>query len=472
MPAASDFSVRETPVTPCAGCGLPVRAAGPSAERFCSASCRVSRRVFGGDGAPPPYGRLAAGCAAAALTLGATLAVRTGLVDRDGALCLLWLQGALFLPAFWAFGLPQWQGGEESPGLRLEALVTAACLGAAGFSALRLAQDVPVAFFDSATLVLTLAALGALLETAARAQGARALGPLLDPVPDKVAVVRDGGERASTTAAVRPGDRFRVAAGEPVALDAVVVEGRAVLSALRLSGSGEPLTGGPGLEVPSGAVNLGEPLLLEATRPGASASWLLLRRELHELLLARRNSGAGVAALLTQGPLLLFAAAVLVFLAAALRVAVDAAWARSLALLAAAAPGAYLAASELALAFTARNLARLGVSCASPAALREAAELPAGLAETLPAGRTRLLRAFRQGDGSAGPTGPALREAVVLCRRFEYNIRSRAWFLLAWTGAGTLLAATGVLLPPMAAGFALLGALFQTSRALTLSKTI
>jgi cation transport ATPase len=212
-------------------------------------------------------------------------------------------------------------------------------------------------------------------------------------------------------------------------------------------------------------VNLGTPITVSAGRDGSKGSWIQVYRGLNDLIILGRETGAGVAGLFTGGDFfLILLAAGAVFLN--LEQGTTTALSRGLAVLAAGGAGAFLASRDLAVALTGRALARAGVAARSLEALYDTAEAPLGdlTPIPIPGGPLKFLR-----DGGVAPA--QWQDTVQSCRRLRYNMQSSPWILLAWNSVGIALAASGALLPGMAAGFALLGSVFLTHRALKLSKT-
>lgn len=79
-------------------------------------------------------------------------------------------------------------------------------------------------------------------------------------------------------AALRPGDRLWVRAGDAFAADGLVREGASAVSQAWLMGEARPQVVSPGSAVLAGAINLEAPVVLEVTRAGEATTLAALRR--------------------------------------------------------------------------------------------------------------------------------------------------------------------------------------------------
>jgi Cu2+-exporting ATPase len=109
-------------------------------------------------------------------------------------------------------------------------------------------------YFDSICMLAFLLLGARTLESAARRRAARALDPLL---------------RFASGKDLAPGETVRVAPGERVPADGVVVEGASTADESLLTGESRPLPKRAGDELVGGSVNLEQPLVMRVTRAGA-----------------------------------------------------------------------------------------------------------------------------------------------------------------------------------------------------------
>ncbi|GAA2447581.1 heavy metal translocating P-type ATPase [Agromyces soli] len=115
-------------------------------------------------------------------------------------------------------------------------------------------------------------ALAEALEDRAMDRAKEGLRALLALVPERVRVLRPGGELVVPAAQLRTGDLLLVAAGERIGTDGLVVEGRSAVDASAVTGESIPVAVGPGDSVPAGAVNGAGALRVEATADGRDNS--------------------------------------------------------------------------------------------------------------------------------------------------------------------------------------------------------
>ncbi|WP_280471480.1 heavy metal translocating P-type ATPase [Nocardia cyriacigeorgica] len=103
------------------------------------------------------------------------------------------------------------------------------------------------------------------LEEYAVARTRRRLRALLNLVPDRATVLRDGTETVIAPAELRVGDLMLVRPGERVATDGVITEGRSALDVSAITGESVPVEAGPGAEVFAGSINGTGALHVEVT---------------------------------------------------------------------------------------------------------------------------------------------------------------------------------------------------------------
>lgn len=146
---------------------------------------------------------------------------------------------------------------------------------------------------EAATLAF-LFSLAEALEDRAMDRAKEGLRALLALIPDRVRVSRLAGDVTIPAADVRELDILIVGAGERVATDGVVVEGRSSLDTSAITGESIPVEVGPGSEVAAGSVNGSATLRIEATADGRDNS-LTQIVELVEQAHARKGERARLA---------------------------------------------------------------------------------------------------------------------------------------------------------------------------------
>lgn len=202
---------------------------------------------------------------------------------RDSALLPSAISG-IFLVAGWLLG---W-GGLDS--VALAAHTIALLVGAATF--VPMALKLLIRGKVGVGFLMTLAAVGAVLlghvgEAAALAflfslaealedramdRAKEGLRALLSLIPQTARVVKNGRDSVVAVADIRQLDVLRVGAGERLATDGVVLEGRSALDASSVTGESIPVDVGVGSEVPAGAVNGSGTLLVQARADGHNNS--------------------------------------------------------------------------------------------------------------------------------------------------------------------------------------------------------
>ncbi|HRL49758.1 MAG TPA: cation-translocating P-type ATPase [Propioniciclava sp.] len=124
---------------------------------------------------------------------------------------------------------------------------------------------------EAATLAF-LFSLAEALEDRAMDRAKEGLRALLSLLPDTVRVLRGSGEVALPASEVQVGDLLIVGAGDRVATDGVVTEGRSGLDTSAVTGESIPVEVGPGDAVAAGSVNGAGTLLIAATAQGSDNS--------------------------------------------------------------------------------------------------------------------------------------------------------------------------------------------------------
>ncbi len=128
-------------------------------------------------------------------------------------------------------------------------------------------------FFNEPVMLLGFVLLGRFLEERARLRTGRALQQLAALQPNQARLVMaDGSVREVPVAAVRPGERLQLLAGDRIPVDGVVTEGCSAVDVSSLTGEPLPLEAGPGTELSSGSLNLEATLELEVKRVGAETA--------------------------------------------------------------------------------------------------------------------------------------------------------------------------------------------------------
>ena len=149
--------------------------------------------------------------------------------------------------------------GERRLGIGL--LMTVSALGA-----------VLLGHVEEAAALAFLYSIAEALEDRAMDKARNGLRALLTLLPETATVLVGGVAREVGVETLRPGDRLRLAAGERLATDGVVVTGRSSMDTSAITGESIPVDVGPGDRVLAGAINSSGVLEVEATAPGTDNS--------------------------------------------------------------------------------------------------------------------------------------------------------------------------------------------------------
>lgn len=176
------------------------------------------------------------------------------------ALAALLLQGVALLAGAYTFvpdAIRRMLHGRFGVGL----LMTIAAVGA-----------VLLGHVGEAAALAFLFSLAEVLEERAMNRAKEGLRALLSLIPDSVRVSRQNTDVTIPAAEVRKTDVLVVGAGERVATDGVVIEGRSSLDTSAVTGESIPVEIGPGDQIMAGSVNGSATLRIEATADGRDNS--------------------------------------------------------------------------------------------------------------------------------------------------------------------------------------------------------
>ncbi|MDP9035660.1 MAG: heavy metal translocating P-type ATPase [Myxococcota bacterium] len=122
------------------------------------------------------------------------------------------------------------------------------------------------AYFEAASVIVTLVLLGQALELRARRQTNGAVRALLRLAPKTARRVSAGGEEEVNVDELRVGDRIRVRAGERVPIDGTILEGNSSSDESMITGESMPVEKTAGDRVTVATLNGKGPLLVEVDR--------------------------------------------------------------------------------------------------------------------------------------------------------------------------------------------------------------
>ena len=139
------------------------------------------------------------------------------------------------------------------------------------------------AFFDSAVMLLFFLLAGRALDAAMRDRTRAGIGALLGRMGKSASVIAPHGiTRRVAAKDLLPGMLVLVAAGEALAADGEVVEGRSALDNAMLTGESAPEPVVPGSVVNAGAINMGAPLKVRLTHVAEDTALAEIARAMDE----------------------------------------------------------------------------------------------------------------------------------------------------------------------------------------------
>lgn len=208
-----------------------------------------------------------------------------GTLETDMAALMQWASLLLTLPAVCYSAQPFFRGAWAALRQRALTMDVPVALGIGAAFAASVAATVRGSgevYFDSVTMFIFLLLCSRVLELAARRRAAGALERLQHGLPE-AAQRLDAypASRSATTVAaadLMPGDVILARPGDAVAADAVLLEGQTSLDLSLLTGESAPQQRVAGDDVPGGAVNAGQPVLLRVVRNAAGSTLATLVR--------------------------------------------------------------------------------------------------------------------------------------------------------------------------------------------------
>ena len=216
-----------------------------------------------------------------------------GTLDADMAALMRWASLVLTVPALVYSAQPFFAGAWASLRQRMPGMDVPVVLGIVAASVASIIATVRgqgEVYFDSVTMFIFLLLASRYLEQLARRKAARALEQLQHALPaSAMRLSAWPGSRDTVLVAAAQlgeGDLIMVAPGEPVAADGVIVEGATELDLALLTGESVAQPRSAGAEVPGGAVNIAQPIVVRVTRTASEST-------LSRLVLLVEGAGAG-----------------------------------------------------------------------------------------------------------------------------------------------------------------------------------
>ncbi len=128
-------------------------------------------------------------------------------------------------------------------------------------------------FFNEPVMLLGFVLLGRFLEERARVKTGTALKDLAKLQPDTANLILENNEiREIRIGALRPGEKIQLLAGDRIPVDGLVIKGNSAIDVSSLTGESLPLEASPGVELPSGSLNLESTITLEVQKIGSETA--------------------------------------------------------------------------------------------------------------------------------------------------------------------------------------------------------
>ncbi len=128
-------------------------------------------------------------------------------------------------------------------------------------------------FFNEPVMLLGFVLLGRFLEERARVKTGTALKELAKLQPETATLILENNEtREIRIGAIKPGEKIQLLAGDRIPVDGLVLKGNSAIDISSLTGESLPLEASPGVELPSGSLNLESTITLEVQKIGSETA--------------------------------------------------------------------------------------------------------------------------------------------------------------------------------------------------------
>ncbi len=180
-----------------------------------------------------------------------------------------WLSALIAVPVIAYSGRPFFASAAMALRYRrtnMDVPISIGVLLATGLSLYETATSGPHAYFDGAVMLLFFLLAGRVLDAVMRDRARSGISALLGRIGRGAAVVgADGSTTWLAADALEPGMVMLVAAGEALAADGEITEGRTTIDASMLTGESDPRAVSCGDEIHAGMINLGNPVRVRVT---------------------------------------------------------------------------------------------------------------------------------------------------------------------------------------------------------------
>lgn len=180
-----------------------------------------------------------------------------------------WISAAIAIPVIAYAGRPFFASAAMALRYRrtnMDVPISIGVLLATGMSVYETVTGGPHAYFDGAVMLLFFLLAGRVLDAMMRSRARAGIAALLGRMGKGAHVVQgDGSTLYREAQELAPNMVMLVAAGESLAADGVIVEGRTTVDSSMLTGESDPRAAGPGDTIHAGMINLGNPVRVKVT---------------------------------------------------------------------------------------------------------------------------------------------------------------------------------------------------------------
>lgn len=194
---------------------------------------------------------------------------QSGDMDQSVQTLFHWLSALIALPAVVYAGQPFFCSALQAiraHRLNMDVPISLGVLLATGMSLYQTMRGTHQVYFDAAVALLFFLLIGRFLDQLMRSRAAGAAANLLGLRSSMATVLLpDGRTEQMSSRLLVPGMRILVAAGERIGVDGRITEGSGSIDESLITGEADPASATPGRQVFAGTLNLGAPLVIEAT---------------------------------------------------------------------------------------------------------------------------------------------------------------------------------------------------------------
>lgn len=180
-----------------------------------------------------------------------------------------WLSALIAVPVIAYSGRPFFASAAMALRYRrtnMDVPISIGVLLATGLSIYETATGGLHAYFDGAVMLLFFLLAGRVLDAVMRDRARSGIAALLGRMGKGANVIEEGGKTRWVAAeSLAPGMMMQVAAGESLAADGEIIEGRTTIDASMLTGESDPRPIEPGDAIHAGMINLGQPVIVRVT---------------------------------------------------------------------------------------------------------------------------------------------------------------------------------------------------------------